>query len=228
MQAGNIAVQTNRRSGAMHASSGNGPSADAEALYRRFLELLADVDRQALLEEVLFHPISRDKLRSAAAAVLRDGREGDDRHADLMQEAALNVVGRFRIEEVDFEPRGVDPFLGWLWKVWHNACLYCWRTMRGGLKRQPDAAGRLVRVPQPDAGGAGFADPRFLQLVLRAIQDLPSQALRDALHDWLNGLNGAESADRRGVSKGAISKRRRRGAALLRKRLPSADDLDAG
>lgn len=202
------------------------PADGAEAAYRAHLEYAAlSGDRERLLHEVLFHPVSQEKLHAAAAAVLRRWSQPVERCADLMQEAALDVLRRFRGRQVGFPGGTVDEFLGWHWTLWHNACRSAWRRIRNDDARQPRADGGLDHRPYEEAYDSPRRADRWPE-VLQAILEIDDDALRETLIDWAAGLNGAESARRRGVSRGTISKRRRAGVRRLQERLADRSEVD--
>lgn len=194
----------------------------AEALYRHLQRHCTEgaTPPTAVLRDVLFHPVSQQKLATASAVVLRGSRADSHRHNEVMQEACLHVLNRIEQGQLTFEPRGVDRFLNWLWSLWRLACLQVWRRMRRRHARQPVAGGGLPDVQQPD-DQEEIIDHKHWPAVLAAIGNVADDTLRETLSDWALGLNGREAAARRGVRKSTISKRRAKAVALLRSQLNS-------
>lgn len=194
----------------------------AEELYRYLQQHCSEgtTPPAAILREVLFHPISQQKLATASAVVLRGSRADAHRHNEVMQEACLHVLHRIEQGQLTFEPRGVDRFLNWLWSLWRLACLQVWRRMRRRRARQPVAGGGLPDVQQPDDQNE-IIDHQHWPAILAAIGTVTDETVRETLSDWAQGLNGREAATRRGVRKSTISKRRAKAVALLRSQLNS-------
>ena len=201
-----------------------------ESLYAQFrsAEQAAPAERDSRFQAVLFHPDSRQKLQAACQAVLRKWPDPQQHAADVMQEAAIIVWHKIQEDRIVCHVTTDDQFRGWLWKLWRHACLHAWRRIRRAQARAPrtncdQSMAAATREPAPARQRADN-----WPAVLKAIMALSNEGLRHALIDWACGLNGQESAIRRGVSKATISKRRSAGVALLRTRLEelhgAADD----
>ena len=101
-------------------------ASDLDQLHELFCEFCctkALPRSRSLVESIILHPQSQQRLRSACGVVLKSRAEDADLREDVMQGATLVVTERLLQGSLRYRDDGPDQFGGWLWTVWYHACL---------------------------------------------------------------------------------------------------------
>ncbi len=182
-------------------------------LHQEFRDLLAGprpFECEAL-HRILLHPVSRLKLQTACATVLRRTAGRRDLVADVKQEAFALVIARFQEGDIPYRDDGPARFGGWLWVLWYRACREAWRRLR---PRIPEC--QLAFEPYADEAGEDVGSDARWHRILTAIDGFSDRDVREVLLDLVEGVSCEESARRHGISRSTVCRRRHRGCAALR------------
>jgi DNA-directed RNA polymerase specialized sigma24 family protein len=160
-------------------------------------DLFCDFDRtrhlprsRSLVERIILHPQSQERLRSACSVVLKGWAKDPDLCQDVMQGATVLVTERLLRGPLSYRNDGPDQFGGWLWTVWYHACLRAWDKCRPLWMRNICLLDthELAQLAAPSP----TRDERME--LWQAIEQLPEHLTRALLYDWAVGFSAAKSA----------------------------------
>ena len=191
-----------------------------ENVYKEFRRLVEQPGALtgASLNAILMHPVSQQKLEIACVSLLKGTAHRRDLIADLKQEAFSVAIARFRDGAVPFQDEGPSRFAGWLWRFWRRACRDAWQRLKPAFQHQRLNSSHLCVEPDQSR----FPRDVLWQVTLSAINGIVEESLRDVMLDWFEGLNSVQSARRRCLSPGTVSRRRARGVAAVRRSVDSS------
>ncbi len=181
-------------------------------LFRRLCRSRQTPRSPALVESIILHPQSQQRLRAACGTVMKHWAGRPDLLGDVMQQATLLLTEVLLHGSLPYQDEGSDRFGGWLWRVWSHACARAWVTCQPFWLRQV----ALRDTQQLDELSALRHSENTLTDLWLAIAAEPDLRQRSLLQEWAHGFTSAESAQRHGLCERTIERLRKRALHELR------------
>ncbi len=191
------------------------PLSDLVDLHRIMLELQQTHqpdDRKRLANLIVDHDGMCPKFNLAIAAVM--GHHAQDTHLlqDVQQELREILIERLIVDNLKYEDQGPDRFGGWLLAVCKTNCVAAWVASLPLWAQSIE----FPETSQLEAYPARVEVEHRVDKLARAIDSIDDDETKDVMYDDFAGTPLADSARKHEVSTATVSRRRARGAELIR------------